>query len=158
MRMDPRCERLNELTDLYHQLFHQLAERYLSRESSAYRLPEPVCTGDLEFLRVVGERTDGTVSMSDVSRELAIHPSTATRRANKLVANGLILKSDAPDDERRYELRITETGQAFLARIDDLLFDAVQKTYENVTDGDMSVVYGYLEKCIDRLRALNAPE
>ena len=36
MQLDPRCKKLNELTDRYHQLFSQLGEKYilqLGRES-----------------------------------------------------------------------------------------------------------------------------
>ena len=158
MRMDPRCERLNELSDLYHNLFRQLTERYLVRQSAAFGLREPVCIGDLVLLRVIGDSAGDAVSMSDASRKLGIHPSTATRRATKLVTDGMITKSDAPDDERRYDLRITETGRAFLEKIDDFLFEAVQKTYENVADEEMNVVYGFLEKCISQLCGLVALE
>ena len=154
MRMDQRCKRLNELSDRYHLLFKQVAERCLIQYCEKVCTPEMLCLGDYMLLFTVGEVGDRAAHMADISRQLNINPSTATRRVNRLLADGLVSKDTAPDDDRRYDLRLTEGGRALLDWMDERLYDAVQKTYEPVTEEELQTVYRYLEKCIGQLEKL----
>ena len=153
-RIDPRCKRLNELTDRYHQLFSQLGEKYITRLSREYGLKDVLTYGDFSFLSAAGDDGQDAVSMACVSRKLGINPSTATRRVNKLVENGLVTKSGAADDDRRYDIRLTETGRSITEKMSECLLSAVRKTYEQVTEEEIQTVYRYLDKCIDQLNAL----
>ena len=154
MRMDPRCKHLNELTDRYHLLLRQLAERYLERICKETEYPEPMCYGDYLLLYEVGANDCKVAHMADISKHLNINPSTATRRVNRLLANDLVTKTVAPNDDRCYDLGLTENGQKLLDKMDDLLYAAVQHVYEPVTDEEMQTVYHYLEKCIGQLNEL----
>lgn len=158
MKMDPRCKRLNELSDRYHLLFRQLAERYLEQQCREAQYPEALCFGDFCLLYQVGEGGDHPVHMAEISRKLNINPSTATRRVNRLLKNGLVTKSSAPDDDRCYDLRVTQAGHVLLQRMEDRLYDIVQATYAEVTDAELQIVYGYLEKCINALARLEDAE
>ena len=153
MRIDPRCKRVNELSDQYHQLFRQVAERYLSEECAKAGV-ESLCLGDCSFLFTVGEEPSGMISMADAAKKLEINPSTATRQVNRLLLSGLVTKSPSHGDERRYDVRLTEKGAALLERMDERLYEAVQKTYADVSEEEMQTVYGYLEKCIGQLNRL----
>ena len=156
MRMDPRCKRLNELSDLYHQLFRQITERHLEQECRKCQLDEPLCLGDYTFLASVSEQESS--SLAGVSKKLGISPSTATRQVNRLLANGLITKSSVPGDERRYEIRLTEKGCLLVEKMDSHLFETVQRAYENVTDSEMQTVFHYMEKCNQALQAMMKDE
>ena len=153
MRIDPRCKRVNELSDQYHQLFRQVAERYLSEECAKTGV-ESLCLGDYSFLFTIGEEPSGMISMADAAKKLGINPSTATRQVNRLLMSGLVTKSPSRGDERRYDVRLTEKGEALLERMDERLYEAVQKTYVDVSEEEMQTVYGYLEKCIGQLNRL----
>ena len=153
MRIDPRCKRVNELSDQYHQLFRQVAERYLSEEGAKAGV-ESLCLGDYSFLFTIGEEPSGMISMADAAKKLGINPSTATRQVNRLFMSGLVTKSPSRGDERRYDVRLTEKGAALLERMDERLYEAVQKTYVDVSEEEMQTVYGYLEKCIGQLNRL----
>ena len=107
--------------------------------------------GLFAFLSAVEDGGPDPVSMANVSKKLGINPSTATRRVNKLLENGLVTKSNAADDDRRYDIRLTEVGSTLVRQMGDRLYAAVQKTYENVTEKEMQTVYRYLDKCIDQL-------
>ena len=158
MRMDPRCKRLNELTDQYHLLFRQLAEKYLEQVCYERRYEEELCMGDYLLLYEVGAGGDKAVSMADISRKLHINPSTATRRVNRLLTDRMVTKSAALFDDRRYDLRLTREGRDLLDRMDRLLYEAVQFVYEPVTDEELQTVYRYLEKSISQLSLLVGQE
>ena len=151
MQIDPRCKKLNELTDRYHQLFSQLGERYILQLSREHGLKDDLVFGDFAFLSAVEDGGPDPVSMANVSKKLGINPSTATRRVNKLLENGLVTKSNAADDDRRYDIRLTEAGSTLVRQMGDCLYTAVQKTYENVSEEEIQTVYRYLDKCIDQL-------
>lgn len=154
MQLDPRCKKLNELTDRYHQLFSQLGEKYILQLGRESGVRDDLAYGDFAFLSVMDDSGQDAVSMAYVSRKLGINPSTATRRVNKLLANGLVTKSSAADDDRRYDIRLTDMGRSLVEKMNACLYTAVQKTYEHVTEEEMQTVYGYLEKCIGELMGL----
>ena len=151
MRVDPRCKRSNELSARYHHLFRQVLERQLAQQCRQYALREPLCLGDYAFLYTVGD-TDGCVSMAEVAKKLHVNPSTATRRANRLLTDGLITKSASPTDDRRYEIRLTDVGRALCASMDDFQFGIVQDAYQGVTDEQMQAVYQVMETLIKNLQ------
>ena len=144
MRMDPRCRRLHELSAQSQQLFRQLVERFLMEECEERRFGEPFAFGDYAFLACVGEKTEAT--MAEIARILGINPSTATRQVNRLLANRLITKSVAPNDDRRYDLRLTPSGRMLLDDMEGRIYKAVQEAYQDVSEDELDVVYGYLEK------------
>lgn len=145
MRMDPRCRRINELSGRSQQLNRQLTERYLDEVCGEMALPETLCIGDYVFLACVGECGGGAAAMSWIARKLGINPSTATRQVNRLLADGLVTKSAARDDDRRYEIRLTEAGRRLNARMEDMLYAAIQTAYESVSEADLNVVYRFME-------------
>ncbi len=154
MQTDPRCKRLNELSDQYHTLFRQLTEKYLAELCGAHKLPEPLCVGDYMLLHQLSESGEGPVSMADISRKMKINPSTATRRVNRLVNNGLVVKIAAKYDDRRYDLRMTAKGTKITEEMGERLYQAVLKTYEPITETELQAVYHYLETCIEQLDQL----
>ena len=155
MRMDPRCKKMNLLSDIYHQLFQRLAERYLSAQCTQTGMDEPMNIGEFVFLLTVSDQEGKAVSMSEASKILKINPSTATRRVNRLLAYGMITKSDSPYDERRYDIRMTQKGTDFVQAMEDRLLFAMQQTYADVTEEELTTVYRFMDKCIARLRLLN---
>lgn len=146
MRMDPRCKRLTELSAQSQQLYRQLAERFFLRECEKRGLADTLCFGDYVFLAAVEETPEKCAAMSRIARLLNINPSTATRQVNRLLAADMVTKSAAPDDDRRYEIRVTPAGRELLAVMEEELYAAVQSAFESVTDEELTAVYSYLEK------------
>ncbi len=154
MRVDPRCKHLSELTDQYHLLFRQLAEEHLEYLCGEAHYPEALCSGDFMVLYEVGSKEKKTARMADISKKLVINPSTATRRVNRLVANGLMTKTVSPNDDRCFDLSLTENGQALLDRMEELLYNDVQYVYAPIEEEELQTVYRYAEKCIGQLNEL----
>ena len=154
MKIDPRCKRLNELSDQYHILFRDLAEAYLTRLCQEKNYREMLCTGDFLMLYEVGNCPGEPAHMAEISRHLNVNPSTATRRVSRLVTDGLITKKAAPDDDRRYDLKLTRSGRNLLDKMESLLNEAVEYVYEPVTDEEMQHVFHYMEKSVSQLEQL----
>ncbi len=56
------------------------------------------------------------IRVTEFARELSIHPSTASNLLDKLERAGYVQRSRSADDQRVVELKLTEAGQAVLAR------------------------------------------
>lgn len=66
-------------------------------------------------LVVVGSRPG--VSVGDLAAALDIHPTTATRMCDRLVAKRLLRRAQAAGDRRGVELHVTAGGRRLLARV-----------------------------------------
>ena len=153
MRVDPRCERLGLLSAELSRQTRRLRENLLSKECAAMSLPETLCSGDYLLLNAVGEA--GCAVMAEIAKELNINPSTATRQVNRMLACGLVTKSASAEDERRYEICLTERGRLLLERMDEHRMAASRRVYEHTTEEELQTVYSCLEKEIEALRKLN---
>ena len=63
----------------------------------------------LVMLDVKGER-----NMGSLADELGIHPSTATRLCDRLIANGYIERATSSRSRREVTLKLTEQGRALV--------------------------------------------
>lgn len=66
---------------------------------------------------VVGSRPG--MSVGDLAVALDIHPTTATRMCDRLVAKRLLRRVQAAEDRRAVELHLTAAGRRLLARVLD---------------------------------------
>jgi len=66
-------------------------------------------------LVVVGSRPG--VSVGDLAAALDIHPTTATRMCDRLVAKRLLRRGQAPGDRRAVELHVSAAGRRLLQRV-----------------------------------------
>jgi DNA-binding MarR family transcriptional regulator len=56
-------------------------------------------------------------SLNEVAIGLGVHPSTATRICDRLVASGLLLRQDDPADRRYLVLSLTRKGQRLVDKV-----------------------------------------
>ena len=68
-------------------------------------------------LVVMWERAPRTPA--SLAAELDVHPSTATRLCDRLVAKGLIDRQPSPDSRREVELTLTDDGRELVRRAID---------------------------------------
>ena len=61
--------------------------------------------------------SDGPRSLNALAHSLDIHPSNATRACDKLVAAGLIRRSEDPDDRRLLALSLTAAGTQLVEKV-----------------------------------------
>ncbi|HLH99335.1 MAG TPA: MarR family winged helix-turn-helix transcriptional regulator [Acidimicrobiales bacterium] len=63
---------------------------------------------------IAASEREGVAAIADAAAELGLDRSNASRMLSDAVAAGLVAKTAAPGDNRRAEVRITESGRALL--------------------------------------------
>ncbi len=59
----------------------------------------------------------GTATLNEVAQALGVHPSTATRVCDQLVAAGLLLRQEDSQDRRYVALSLTRKGQRLVDKV-----------------------------------------
>jgi DNA-binding MarR family transcriptional regulator len=73
----------------------------------------------VQFRALVVLWEDEPRSLAALAGELDVHPSTATRLCDRLVAKGLVDRHVAEASRREVELRLTDDGRRLVARVTD---------------------------------------
>jgi DNA-binding MarR family transcriptional regulator len=105
----PTSAQLDEITDavlLASRVLVAVAARSLVSVENEVTLPQ--------FRALVVLASRGPVNSSELAEELSVHPSTATRLCDRLVAKGLVTRATAPDSRREVVLTISPEGQAIV--------------------------------------------
>lgn len=77
----------------------------------------PISLPQLRVLVIVASR--GPQSVGAVAGHLCVHPSNATRTCDRLVASGLLSRTENPVDRRRLRLELTAAGRALIRSVMD---------------------------------------
>ncbi|MEP7116343.1 MAG: MarR family transcriptional regulator [Acidobacteriota bacterium] len=99
-------------------------------------------------LRVIGLYPG--LSAGDLAAVLHVHPSTLTGVLRRLIAQGLLVRRDDPDDRRRAVLRLTAAGSRANIRHAGTVETAVA---EALAAADVTDVYG-AQQVLGRLASL----
>ncbi len=92
----------------------------------------------------------GGASVRDVAEFMAVEHSTASRVVAAVVAEGLLTKSSAHDDQRRCALVLTDVGAKELAAVTDRRRDLVAATVADWPESDVDTLLSLLERLTER--------
>lgn len=109
-----------------------LASRALVAMSARTLAPieEQLTASQWRALVVVAGR-QGT-ALHEVATALGVHPSTATRTCDRLVAARLISRNDDPDDRRYLALTVTDEGRELVDSVYSARRKAIADTLERM--------------------------
>jgi DNA-binding MarR family transcriptional regulator len=109
-----------------------LASRALVAMSARTLAPieEQLTASQWRALVVVAGR-QGT-ALHEVATALGVHPSTATRTCDRLVAASLISRNDDPDDRRYLALTVTDEGRQMVESVYAARRQAIAETLERM--------------------------
>jgi DNA-binding MarR family transcriptional regulator len=85
--------------------------------------------GDYEVLVRLSEREGRELRMCDLAEQLQLSPSGLTRRLDGLVSAGHVERVPSDDDRRVMLARLTESGDALLARSAPAHVDSVREHF-----------------------------
>lgn len=92
-------------------------------------------------------------TMKQLAERLRIDPSSATRAVQRLVSDGLAVRSAAPDDGRVVMVRISEQGRARHAAVDARRSHAMAMILGEFTSDERTELADLLERFVDALDA-----
>lgn len=98
---------------------------------------------------------DGPITMGELSRDLNIPLSTATRTVDWFVENGYAQRFPDPQDRRIVRVGLTESGQEVYAAINQLFLERTEKLLSQLTPEERKTFIALLFKVFD---GLDAPE
>lgn len=93
-------------------------------------IEEQLTASQWRALVVVAGR-QGT-ALHEVATALGVHPSTATRTCDRLVAADLITRNDDPDDRRYLALTVTDEGRQLVESVYAARRQAITDTLERM--------------------------
>ena len=102
--MDEKAALIQELLDLIGELFSYIAPTLVFD-----RLASDITVAQLKVL--LGLKTIGPSPMSAIASVAGVVPSTATGIVDNLVAKGLVLRDQDPNDRRRVICRLSPAGE-----------------------------------------------
>lgn len=83
--------------------------------------------------RVLVVISDGErLSLNEVAKEVGVHPSTATRFCDRLIAEGLLLRQQDPADRRYVVLSLTRKGQRLVEKVTEARRSDIRNALRNV--------------------------
>ena len=97
-------------------LLHKLTDLESQRR---YPLETGLSLSDGRSLSAIG--AFGSLSVNDLAQRANLDKAQASRAAQSLVAQGLVVKTASPDDGRSVQLSLTAAGRKAWGRIKDLI-------------------------------------
>lgn len=87
-----------------------------------------------------------TLRVSDVARRLNATNSYVTLTSEKLVQKGYIIRERTNADRRTVYLTLTEEGINLVKKMDEIVYDYYDKTFDDISNEEMITVMNILEK------------
>jgi DNA-binding MarR family transcriptional regulator len=84
-----------------------------------------------------------------LAEELGISPSAVSQQVDKLVARGLIRRTEHPDDRRHVRLDLTETGEQATGEISRASRSHVETVLTVLTDDELRDLHRLLRRVLD---------
>ena len=88
----------------------------------------------LRIMMIIATR--GPMNLSDLSKVMGVHPSNATRAADRLVTGGLLIRQESPADRRRTLLSLSPAGGALIEAIIERRRTAFEEVLGRMTERD----------------------
>jgi DNA-binding MarR family transcriptional regulator len=136
-----------EPTNIPHKIsmVRTLIRQHFSDELQKAGLPElDPSLGEILYIL----KDDEAKTISDIIRTSMRDKSTVTVQVNKLLALGLVEKSQCSRDRRRAWLRLSEKGRRFMPEMKVISLKISRKIFENFTETEAGSFSESLDKII----------
>jgi DNA-binding MarR family transcriptional regulator len=92
------------------------------------------------------ERNPGGLKMSELSRRMMVSGGNVTGLTDQLEKEGLVTRSDDPEDRRAYTVKLTPAGRALFARMATVHEQWVIELFSGLTTSDKAHIHRLLAK------------
>lgn len=112
----------------------------------ATRCFKPVGLGPLQagLVRRMGEQ--GTTSLAELARLMALDPAAVGRAVDTLIKKGWVQRIDHPSDRRRWQVSLTPKGLELLAEVQAEYRQIAQRFTAHLTPAEQATLLGLLTK------------
>lgn len=133
------------------------AARYVSKLSNKLRRRLDMLSSRKEFSGSQGRTLHFLLAQTqdvfqkDIEEEYSIRPSTATELLKQMEKNGLILRETVPYDNRLKRIVLTEKALQHRQQVVDDLTDLEETLTRGISEEDLDIFFGVIEKMMDNL-------
>ena len=105
--------------------------------------------GQLFFVEYIMNHPGCT--QKDLADRFALSKAAVTKSVKKMIKNGLITREVNREDERKYELYATETGQHLAAKCRSIFEGVDNLFYRGFSEEEIETFAGFLHRIMDNL-------
>lgn len=133
-------------------LFHLLIQVAMRRDRVANDILRPYNLSMTQWraLFYLGFRRTGA-AMTELADYLVIDRTSLTRAVDKMVAGGLVLRTEPAHDRRMTQLTLTAGGNDLRNTLVDLVTDHCERLVEGIAEDDVRRATRVLETVLERL-------
>ncbi|NBB19460.1 MarR family transcriptional regulator [Runella sp. CRIBMP] len=137
----------SKFRNAYHKMALNLiyTTSWLSNGQAALLKPYDLTTQQYNVLRILRGQHPNPVRVNDIIERMLDKMSNASRLVDKLLAKGLVKRTECPRDRRAVDVVITDDGMKILAELDAIQGDW-EKTLLNVTEEEANLLSDILDK------------
>jgi DNA-binding MarR family transcriptional regulator len=96
-------------------------------------------------------RHEGPITMGELSRDLNVPLSTATRTMDWLVENGYAQRLPDPQDRRIVRVGLTDAGREVYATVNQFFMERIEQILGQLTPGERETFISLFCKVLDAL-------
>ncbi len=100
---------------------------------------------------IIFSRRSEPMTMGELSHDLEVPLSTATRIMDWMVSNGYAQRSPDPEDRRVVRVALTEAGQAIYRMINEFFMERIGRFFGYLTPMECETFLSLLRKVLDGL-------
>lgn len=133
-----------------------LVKSYTSLTAAARRNnPSSQSLGRYNVLRLLQHAPDSRLLMSELGDGLETSPTVVTRLVDALVGDGLVRRTDHPDDKRKTWAELTDAGRRLYESEEPLMTHEIERLWAAVPDSEKRLLVHLLSRL--RLSLLTLP-
>jgi DNA-binding MarR family transcriptional regulator len=130
-----------------------LAVARLAMDASLRAATELGGISPVQLRALTALRQRGTVNLAQLSQEMGVSVSTASRLVGRLVAVDWVHRRPSEHDRREISLSLTTSGRQLLRRYDDRRAGLLRNRLDNVPEDRRAAVVDALAQFVDPARA-----
>lgn len=108
--------------------------------------PYGVSLQQFNVLRILRGRDGRPANLSTLNERMVTKMSNTTRLVDKLLQKGYVDRKTCPSNRRKIEIRITQQGEAELAKMDRAMKTAEEDILQNLSKEDLEQLNLLLDK------------
>ncbi len=137
----------SKFRNAYHKMALNLiyTTSWLSNGQAALLKPYDLTTQQYNVLRILRGQHPNPVRVNDIIERMLDKMSNASRLVDKLLAKGLVKRTECPRDRRAVDVVITDDGMKILAELDAMQGEW-ENTLKNVTEEEANLLSDILDK------------
>jgi DNA-binding MarR family transcriptional regulator len=117
---------------------------------------EPISPDLFYNVGMVLSKNEGPLTMSELSRQMEIPTSSATRIIDWMTKNDYVERLPDADDRRIVRVGLTEEGRQAYAALNDLILESFQRILKLYTKDEIHTMQRLFNKALDAIEAQDA--